>query len=142
MRNQNGFTLIEIMVVVIIIGVLASLIAPRILGRIDDARIEAARADIQTLETALKLYKVDNFRYPTTEHGLVALVEKPISSDAPNWNDGGYLGKKQVRVDPWGMEYQYLSPGPDGSDYYVYSLGGDRKPGGEGVDADLNSSGM
>ena len=140
MKNQKGFTLIEIMVVVIIIGVLSAIVAPTVVTKLEDARIEAAKADIRIIATALKFYRVDNFSYPTTEMGLEALVQKPSVVDAPNWKAGGYLDDSEVPTDPWGQEYLYLSPGPDGSEYYVYSLGPDRRPGGDGNDADLTSS--
>lgn len=140
MTRQSGFTLVEIMVVVIIIGILSALVAPKVVGRLEDARIEASKANLRTIESALKFYHLDNFSYPTTEMGLIALIEEPLSASAPHWKRGGYLDDNSVPLDSWGTEFQYLSPGPDGSDYYVYTLGADKKPGGEGANADLNSS--
>ena len=140
MARQSGFTLIEIMVVVIIIGVLSAIVAPAVIGRIEDARIEAAKAELRIIESGLKMYRVDNFGYPSSELGLSALVEEPLGTIAPNWNREGYIDDDEVPHDPWGTEYQYLMPGPDGSDYYVYSFGADRMPGGEGADADISTS--
>ena len=136
-RIETGFTLIEIMVVVVIMGILAALIVPKLMGRTDDARIIAAKQDIATLMQALKLYKLDNQRYPTTEQGLQALVAKPTAGPAaPGWKSGGYLDK--LPKDPWGNPYQYLSPGIKG-DLDVFSLGADGQPGGTGSDADIGS---
>lgn len=140
MANQSGFTLIEIMVVVIIIGVLSAIVAPVVVGRIEDARVEATKVELGTISAALKMYRVDNFNYPNSQLGLLALVENPNDPSAPNWNRRGYLDDDEVPRDPWGSEYQYLNPGPDGSDYYLYSLGADRLPGGEGPDADISTS--
>jgi general secretion pathway protein G len=137
-RGQSGFTLIEIIVVVVIIGILATLIAPQILGRVDEARVTAARQDIRTLGTALDFYKMDNFRYPTTDQGLVALVKKPDDPTVRNWRPEGYLKATTVPKDPWGNEYRYLSPGSRGP-YDLYSLGADGEQGGEGADADVGS---
>jgi len=134
--RQRGFTLIEIMVVVIIIGLLAAIIGPQVLGRVDDAKITKARADIQSIEGALTLYKLDNFRYPTTEQGLRALVVKPEDPALTNWKAGGYL--KRLQKDPWSADYLYESPGTHG-DVDVYTLGADRQPGGEGADADIGN---
>jgi len=134
---QRGFTLIEIMVVVVIIGVLAAVIMPKVMGRADDARITAARQDITSLSSALKLYKLDNHRYPTTEQGLQALVQRPTSGPAANgWKSGGYIEK--LPRDPWGNPYQYLSPGVRG-EFDVFSYGADGQPGGAGIDADIGS---
>ncbi len=136
-RLQRGFTLIEVMVVIVILGVLAALIVPKVMGRPDEARIVAAKQDIAAISQALKLYKLDNRRYPTTEQGLRALVEKPTVTPVPdNWKTGGYLEK--LPNDPWGNAYQYLSPGVHG-EIDVYSLGADSQPGGEGVDADIGN---
>jgi general secretion pathway protein G len=133
----RGFTLIEIMVVVVIMGILAALIVPKLMGRTDDARIIAAKQDIATLMQALKLYKLDNQRYPTTEQGLQALIEKPTSGPAADgWKTGGYLDK--LPKDPWGNPYQYLYPGIKG-EIDVFSLGADGQPGGTGNDADIGS---
>jgi len=134
---QRGFTLIEIMVVVVIMGILAALVVPKLMGRTDDARIQAARQDIGTLMQALKLYKLDNQRYPTTEQGLQALVTKPTNGPAANgWKSGGYIDK--LPKDPWGTPYQYLSPGIKG-EVDIFSYGADGQPGGEGNDADIGS---
>lgn len=135
--RARGFTLIEIMVVVVIMGVLAALVVPRLMGRADDARIIAAKQDISTLMQALKLYRLDNQRFPSTEQGLQALVTKPsVAPIPPNWKNGGYLDR--LNKDPWGNTYQYLSPGTHG-EVDVFSYGADGKPGGAGVDADLGS---
>ena len=136
-KRSRAFTLIEIMVVVVIMGVLAALVVPRLMGRTDDARILAARQDIATLMQALKLYRLDNHRYPTTEQGLQALVTRPASGPAAaNWKTGGYVDR--LNKDPWGNPYQYLSPGVRG-EVDLFSLGADGKPGGNGVDADIGS---
>ena len=133
----RGFTLIEIMVVVVIMGILAALIVPKLMGRTDDARIIAAKQDIATVMQALKLYKLDNQRYPTTEQGLQALIAKPATGPAADgWKTGGYLDK--LPKDPWGNPYQYLSPGIKG-ELDVFSLGADGQPGGAGNDADIGS---
>lgn len=135
-RGMRGFTLIEIMVVVVILGVLAALIVPNIIGRPDEARVTAAKSDIQSIANALELYRLDNSQYPSTDQGLEALVEKPSGYPEPkNWNAEGYL--KKVPVDPWGEPYVYIN---EGRDYEIYSLGADRKEGGEGVDADIKLS--
>ena len=133
----RGFTLIEIMVVVVIMGILAALVVPKLMGRTDDARIVAARQDIATVMQGLKLYRLDNQRYPTTEQGLSALTAKPTSGPAANgWKTGGYLDK--VPKDPWGNPYQYLSPGIKG-EVDVFSYGADGQPGGAANDADIGS---
>jgi len=135
-RGSGGFTLVEIMVVVVIIGILAVLVVPRVVGRSDDARIAAAKHDVATIQQSLKLYRLDNGRYPTTEQGLQALVAKPQSAPVPaNWRQ--YLDK--LPKDPWGKEYQYLNPGVHG-EVDVFSLGADGAPGGSGgADADIGS---
>lgn len=135
--RSAGFTLIEIMVVVVIIGLLAAFIAPQILGRVDDAKIVKAKQDIQALETALTMYKLDTFQYPSTENGLNALVQKPADPRVRNWRAGGYL--KRINKDPWGNDYQYVYPGTRGGEYDLYSLGADGQPGGEGIDADIGN---
>ena len=136
-RKSHGFTLIEIMVVVVIMGVLAALVVPRLMGRADDARILAAKQDIATLMQALKLYRLDNQRYPTNEQGLQALVTRPSGGPTPpNWKAGGYLDR--LNKDPWGNSYQYQSPGSRG-EVDVYSFGADGKAGGTGNDADIGS---
>ena len=137
MKNMRGFTLIELMVVLVILGVLAAMIAPKIMNRPDDARAMAATQDIASVVQALKLYRLDNIRYPSTEQGLQALVTKPAIEPIPgNWKSGGYLEK--LPKDPWGNPYLYLNPGRHG-EIDVYSLGADGQPGGEGKDADLGS---
>ena len=120
-QGSRGFTLIEIMVVVIIIGLLAAVIVPQIFGRVDDARIAKSKQDIQAIETALTMYKLDNFKYPTSEQGLVALVQKPADPTIHNWREGGYL--KRVNKDPWGNEYQYRIPSTHGGEYDLFSMG-------------------
>ncbi len=137
--TQRGFTLIEIMVVVVIIGILVGLVAPNILGRVDKARVTAAATDIGTLEQALEMYRLDNHVYPTTDQGLEALVIKPGGAPEPkNWNPEGYL-KKGVPKDPWGSDYQYVAPGDQGRPYDLYSLGADGREGGTGYDADVGN---
>jgi general secretion pathway protein G len=134
-RLQAGFTLIELMVVLVIIGVLAALIVPNVLDRADDARVTAARTDVNNVMQALKLYKLDNQRFPTAEQGLQALMAKPTSGPLPaNWKP--YLEK--LPNDPWGRPYQYLNPGVKG-EIDVMSLGADGQAGGEGKDADIGS---
>lgn len=136
-RRARGFTLIEIMVVVVIMGILAALVVPKLMGRTDDARIIAARQDISTIMQSLKLYKLDNLRYPTTDQGLQALIAKPTSGPEPRgWKTGGYI--ERLPNDPWGNPYQYLSPGLKG-EVDVFSFGADGQPGGAGADADIGS---
>lgn len=136
-RPMKGFTLIEVMVVVIILGILAAIVVPRIMDRPDVARVTKAKQDIRALESALNLYRLDNYDYPTTDQGLEALVEEPTGSRAPkNWKAGGYLDR--LPLDPWGNEYQFLSPGTRG-EVDIYSLGADGRPGGDGVDADIGN---
>ena len=135
--REAGFTLIEIMVVIAIIGILATLIVPKIMGRPDEARATAAKHDVGTLVQAFKLYRLDIGRYPTTEQGVRALVEKPTSEPVPqNWKAGGYLDS--VPKDPWGNPYQYANPGTRG-EIDVYSFGADGKAGGTGNDADIGN---
>jgi general secretion pathway protein G len=135
--RSGGFTLLEIMVVVVILGILVALVAPNVIGRIDEARTTKARQDIRQIETALNLYRMDNFRYPTTEQGLEALVKKPADPNVRNWKSGGYL--MSMRKDPWGNDYGYISPGTRGGEYDLYTLGADGQPGGEGLDADIGN---
>lgn len=136
-RTQQAFTLIEMMVVIVIMGILASLIVPKIMGRPDEARMIAAKQDIASVMQALKLYKLDNQRYPTTDQGLQALVSKPNTPPVPiNWKNSGYLDK--LPLDPWGNPYQYLFPGVHG-ELDVFSFGADGAVGGEGNDADIGS---
>ena len=137
--HSRGFTFIELMVVMVILGILATLIVPRIMGRPEEARRLKAKIQIESIETALKLYKLDNGYYPTTEQGLEALVEAPMVGRLPmSWREGGYLEKGKVPKDPWKNEYIYLCPGVQG-DCDLSSYGPDGEPGGEGKDADINS---
>jgi general secretion pathway protein G len=136
-RRIRAFTLIEVMVVIAILAVLAALIVPKVMSRPDEARVVAARQDIASLLQALKLYRLDNLRYPTTEQGLAALVTRPtLAPVPPNWKPGGYL--ERLPRDPWGNPYQYLSPGLRG-EVDVFSFGADGVAGGEGFDADIGS---
>lgn len=136
-RRTHGFTLIELLVVVVILGILGALIVPRIMDRPDQARVTAARADINAIIGALKIYRLDNGMYPTTDQGLSALVKKPDRGEIPrNWKPGGYL--ERLPKDPWDVDYQYLNPGIRG-EIDIFSFGADRKPGGEGYDADIGS---
>ena len=138
-KQFGGFTLIEVMVVLVILGILATLVVPRIMSRPDEARIIAAKQDINSIGQALKLYRLDNQGYPTTDQGLQALVAKPSAPPAPpNWKTGGYLDR--LPKDPWGNAYKYLNPGvKNTNDVDVFSLGADGAPGGEGNDADVGS---
>ena len=136
MLGNAGFTLIEIMVVVVILGILAAIIAPNIIGRVEQARITRAKTDIQTIEAALKMYRIDNSRYPTTEQGLEALVRKPAGSNLPKYSSGGYL--ERLRKDPWSSSYQYLYPGQNGR-VDIYSFGADGLQGGVEDDADIGN---
>ena len=136
-HRRAGFTLLEVMVVVVILGILAALVVPQIIGRPDEARVIAARQDIASLMQALKLYRLDNQRYPTTEQGLQALTAKPAAAPIPpNWKAGGYV--ERLPRDPWGNAYQYLNPGVHG-EIDVFSLGADGQPGGTGIDAEIGS---
>ncbi len=136
-RRVRGFTLIEIMVVIVILGILAALVVPKVMSRADDARVTAAKQDIAQIMQALNLYKLDNSRYPTAEQGLQALVTKPtVDPLPPNWRTGGYLPK--VPVDPWKTPYQYANPGIR-SEVDVLSFGADGKAGGADYDADIAS---
>lgn len=132
-----GFTLIEIMVVIVILGILGALVIPNIIGRTGEARVTAAKSDIKAIANALNLYKLDNFSFPSTDQGLQALVEQPTGFPEPkNWNPEGYLDK--LPRDPWGNPYEYISPGQHGK-YDLSSLGADGAPGGEGDAADINN---
>jgi general secretion pathway protein G len=135
--QQAGFTLVEIMVVVIIIGLLAGIVVPNVMDNLDKANVQKARADFSSLQTALKLYRIDNFNYPTTEQGLEALVSKSSIAPVPrNFKASGYIDS--LNKDPWGNDYQYMSPADDGKEYDIYSLGADGVSGGEGQNADIS----
>ncbi|WP_442920612.1 type II secretion system major pseudopilin GspG [Massilia sp. S19_KUP03_FR1] len=137
-RRARGFTLVEIMVVVVIIGILGALVVPKLLGRTGEARVSAAKTDIATMMQALKLYKLDNARYPNTEQGLQSLITKPTTGPSANgWKAGGYL--ERLPKDPWGNSYQYLSPGVHGGEVEIFSYGADGQPGGAADDADIGS---
>jgi general secretion pathway protein G len=139
-KNQKGFTLIEIMVVVIILGLLAGLVLPRIMGQEETAKIEAAKVQIRSLEGALDAFKLDNGFYPATDQGLDALIRKPEAGRIPaKWRDGGYLKPARIPQDPWGKEFVYLSPGNEGREYDIVSYGPDNEPGGEGNNTDIES---
>ncbi|WP_019571620.1 type II secretion system major pseudopilin GspG [Thioalkalivibrio sp. ALMg3] len=139
-RGARGFTLIEIMVVVVILGILAAIVVPRVMDRPDDARITKVKQDIRTLESALNLYRLDNFRYPTTDQGLDALVERPRSGpEAPQYREGGYMDR--LPSDPWGNPYQYLNPGRHG-DFDVFSYGANGRRGGEGIEGEIGNWNM
>ena len=134
MFSQRGFTLIEIMVVVIILGILAAIVAPNVIGRIDDAQIARVQQDLRSIESALKLYRMDNYSYPSSEQGLDAMVTKPADPNTKNWKQN----LDRLPKDPWGNPYNSLSPG-NNSEIDVYTLGRDGRPGGEGVDADIGN---
>ena len=137
--NDRGLTLIELMVVILILGILAAIVVPRIMGREEEARRVKAKMDISGMETALKLYKLDNGTYPSTEQGLEALIEAPTIGQLPRkWRTGGYLEKARVPKDPWGYDYIYLSPGVHG-DLDLISYGADGEPEGEGKNEDINN---
>lgn len=136
--TQRGFTLIEIMVVVVIIGVLGAIVVPQFMSRPDQAKVTAARTDIQAISTALEMYRLDTFNYPSTQQGLEALVTRPTGTPlARNWNPQGYL--KSLPVDPWGTPYQYLNPGTHSAGYDLFSFGADGVQGGEGFATDIGN---
>ena len=139
--HQRGFTLIELMVVIVILGVLAGLIIPKIMGRPEEARRMKARIQMESIETALKLYKLDNGAYPSTEQGLQALVQPPeVGELSRQWRQGGYLDKGKVPKDPWDNDYVYLAPGVNNPyDFDLVSYAADRQPGGEGDNTDVNN---
>ena len=134
--TEQGFTLLEIMVVVVIIGLLVAAVAPQFMNQIDTAEINRAKQDIRSIETSLNLYRLDNFRYPSTSEGLQALVTNPGENAAPNWSRP-YL--RAVPLDPWQQPYHYASPGQRGGDFDVFTYGADRQEGGEGVNADIGN---
>ena len=135
-QRQAGFTILEIVIVVVIIGILAAAIGPRLIDRVGQAQVTRVKSDLRALESALKLYRLDNFTYPSSEQGLEALVEKPGGEDLPNYPAGGYLDR--MPLDPWNRPYEYLNPGQNG-EIDVYSLGADGRPGGEGDNADIGN---
>jgi general secretion pathway protein G len=136
-RRARGFTLIEIMVVVIIIGLLASVVVLNILPNVDKAKVTKAKQDIQSLELALSEFYLDNSKFPTTEQGLTALVQQPTDPSIKHWKPGGYLDR--VSKDPWGNAYLYVFPGTHGKQYDLYTLGADGQPGGDGINADIGN---
>ncbi len=134
-QRAGGFTLIEVMVVVVILGILAAIIVPNVVGKDEKARVEATKDSLHSIASALEMYKLDNHRYPTTQEGLQALVTRPAS--ASNWAAGGYL--KSMPKDSWGNDFQYVSPGPNGKPFDLYSLGADGQEGGDGDNADIHA---
>lgn len=140
MLSKKGFTFIEVMVVVMIIGILATFIVPKIIGKPDEARVAKAKSEIKAIESGLKMYRMENSSYPTTEQGLDALFIKPDIEPIPrNWKKGGYIEANETPKDPWDNYYIFRSPGEDDRDYDIISLGADGKEGGEGVNADIKS---
>jgi general secretion pathway protein G len=133
----RGFTLIEIMVVVVIIGLLAAFILPSVFGNVEKAQAAKVKGDLQAIETALTMYKLDNYKFPSTDLGLAALSQKPNDPTVRNWREGGYI--KRISKDPWGNPYQYVFPGTRGQEYDLYSLGADMQEGGEGKNADIGN---
>ena len=138
--REAGFTLIELMIVIVILGLLAAIVMPRIVGETDKARYGTARAQMRVLEDALKRYKLDHGVFPTTEQGLEALVMPPTTGEIPEqWPLGGYLDRQEIPLDPWGQHYIYISPGANSPDFDLVSLAADGLEGGEGFDADIES---
>ncbi len=139
-KNNSGFTLIEVMVVIIILGILATFIVPKIMDRPNEARVIKAKNDIRAIESALRLYKLDNWYYPTTEQGLMALIKKPDIDPIPkHYRDGGYLEYDSTPLDPWENAFIYRSPGANDREYEIISFGSDGMEGGEGFNADINN---
>jgi general secretion pathway protein G len=136
-KKRGGFSLIELMVVIVILGLLAAIVVPNLVGKSDDAKVKLTTVQMKQLEEALNLFRLDNGRYPTSEEGLEILIEKPDSLDLPNYSTGGYLGGKSVPKDPWGNKYLYFK---NGSSFEIISLGGDGEEGGEEIDADIKYS--
>ncbi len=136
----RGFTLIEIMVVVVIIGLLAAVIVPTVISKVDEARVSKAKQDIQALEAALLEFRLDNSKYPTTEQGLAALTTQPTDPSIRHWRPGGYI--QRISKDPWGYDYHYENPGTHGKDFDLYTLGADDQQGGEGTNADIGNWNM
>ena len=137
LSRNRGFTLIEVMVVVVILGILAAFIVPKIIGRPDEAKVAKVKSDVQALQTAMDLYRLDNGRYPSTEQGLRALVEKPSSDPIPSgWRTGGYIQK--LNDDPWGRAYLYTNPGEHG-EIDIFSYGAEGQPGGEGINSTIGN---
>ena len=136
-REPRGFTLIEIMVVVVIIGLLAAVIVPQVVSKVDEARVAKAKQDIASMETALTMFRLDNSKYPSTDQGLATLSTQPTDPTIRHWRPGGYV--KRISKDPWGNDYQYVFPGTHGGEYDLFSLGADGQPGGEDNNADIGN---
>ena len=140
MKSQKGFTLIELMVVIIILGLLAGLVLPKIIGREEEAKVSAAKVQIKAFESALDGFKLDNGFYPDTDQGLQALIKKPEAGRIPDkWREGGYLKPARIPKDPWGKDYLYFAPGGESREYEIISYGADGEQGGEGKNADIES---